>query len=120
MRISLTTENTLAGARLKERIIKTINGDYENITVDMWSYIKSGDGFDIIYHNLDQYVNDPAKNVLFRVEIDGSNVVLSSAWWAGNETPSREIMCLHIGRLTEMLLNYFSDAILKFNIYNYN
>lgn len=116
MRIILTTESALSGARLKDRIIKAVNGTLEDVTIDTWSYIKSGDGFDVIFHNPQQFVEDPHKNVLFRVEIDGSNVVLSTAWWSGREAPVREMLCLHTGRLAEMLLCHFSAYISKFNI----
>lgn len=33
-----------------------------------------------------------------------------------NIEPSDEIKCLHVGRLTEMLLRYFSDKYIKLSI----
>lgn len=116
MRIILTTENVFDAARLKDFIIKSIKGEFDGITIDTWSYIKSSDKYDIIYHNLPQYKNDITKNVLFRVEVDGINVILSSAWWSKNPEPSKDIISLHIGRLTEMLLIHFRNYYHRFSI----
>ena len=112
MRIILSTENSLTAMRLREQIIKSVKGKI----VGTWSYTRSSDNFDILYHDPIQYTQDPYKNVLFKLEIDGSNVVLSSVWWKKNPEPQYEIVCLHTGRLTEMLLRYFRGKYIKFTV----
>jgi hypothetical protein len=116
MKIVLTTENIFAAARLKDLIIKSVKGDLEGVNIDTWSYTKSSDKYDILFHNLSQYVNDSSKNVLFRVEIDGVNVIFSSAWWTKNPEPSIDMICLHMGRLTELLLTYFRSYYSRYSI----
>lgn len=116
MKIVLTTDNVFAAARLKNTILESIKGENKNITIDTWSYTKSGDGYDIVYHNLSQYVNDESKNVLFRVETDGINVIFSCAWWTKNPEPTAEMLSLHTGRLTELLLSHFRAYYIKFSI----
>ena len=116
MKIILTTESIFSAARLKSKIIKAVDGQNEDISIDTWSYIKSSDGFDIIYHNPSQYTDDPQKNVIFRVELDGENVIFSCARWSKNPQPSDEMNSIHVGRLTEMLLVHFSKDIEKFSI----
>lgn len=116
MKIILTTENAFQSIKLRELIIKAVKGDLDNIQIDTWSYTKSGENYDIIYHNPPQYVENPEKNVLFRLEIDDSIVQFSIVWWKKNTEPSDEIKCLHVGRLTEMLLRYFSDKYIKLSI----
>lgn len=116
MKIILSTENSLTAIRLRDLIIKSVKGEIEGLTIETWSYTRSGNKFDILFHNLEQYTNDPAKNVLFKLEIDGSNVLLSSAWWKNNPEPLYEIVCHHTGRLTEMLLRYFRGKYIKFSI----
>ena len=116
MKIILSTESIFSAARLKSKIIKAVEGQNDELSIETWSYLKSSDGFDIIYHNPSQYTEDPFKNVIFRVELDGENVVFSCARWSKNPLPSEEMNCLHTGRLTEMLLTYFSKDINKFSI----
>ena len=102
--------------RLKEQIIKSIKKEVEGVDIETWSYTKSKEGFDIIFHDVPQYVDDGKKNVLFKIELDGSIVSLSSVWWQKNPEPSVEMICLHVGRLTEMLLRYFRESFIKFSI----
>jgi hypothetical protein len=116
MRIILSTENSLTAMRLRDQIIKSIKGEIDGLSIDTWSYTRSGDNFDILYHDPAQYTQEPNKNVLFKLEIDGSNVLFSSVWWKKNPEPSYEIMCLHTGRLTEMLLRYFRGRYIKFTV----
>lgn len=116
MRIILSTENSLTALRLRDQIIKSVKGEIENVNIDTWSYTRSGNNFDIIYHDAAQYLEDPSKNVLFKLEVDGSNVLLTSVWWKANPEPSHEMICLHSGRLTEMLLRYFAGKYIKFAI----
>lgn len=116
MRIILNTENYLTAIRLRDQIIKSVKGEIEGLSIETWSYTRSGNNFDILYHDPDQYTQDPAKNVLFKLEIDGSNVLFSSVWWKNNPEPLYEFVCLHIGRLTEMLLKYFSGKYIKFSV----
>ena len=116
MKIILTTETALAAMVLKNQIIAAVKGEVSGVTIDTWSYIKSGDNFDILYHDAEQYVNAPEKNVLFRVEASGQEVSFSTAWWKSKPEPSREMLCLHTGRLTEMLLRYFSGSYIRFNV----
>lgn len=116
MKIILTTDNVFQSIKLRELIIKAVKGEVNNIQIDTWAHTKSGENYDIIYHNLPQYVNFPEKNVLFRLEIDDSIVQFSIVWWKKNPEPSEEIKCIHVGRLTEMLLRCFKDNFIKLSI----
>lgn len=116
MKVILSTESMISAAVLKDEIINTINGNIDGVKIETWSYLKSSDDFDIIFHDREQYVDDPTKNVLFRVQLDGSNVMFTTAWWKKNPEPSAEMFCLHIGRLTEMLLRYFNRRFIKFTV----
>lgn len=116
MKIILSTENFLSAMRLREHIIKSVKGEIYGVSIDTWSYTKSSDNFDILYHNPIQYTQDPNKHVLFKLKIDGSNILLSSAWWAKNPEPLYEMVCLHTGRLAEMLLRYFRNEYIKFTV----
>lgn len=116
MKIVLTTESTFAAARLKDRILRAVKGDLPQETIDTWSYARAAEGIDVIFHNPPQYVNVPENNVLFRVELNGENVIFSTAYWTRNPSPSNTMNCLHIGRLTEMLLVHFSGEFSKFSI----
>lgn len=116
MKIILTTENIYVASRLKDKILRMIKGDLPQEQIDTWSYIKAADNYDVIYHNPPQYTEDPGKNVVFRVELNGENVIFSTAYWTRNPQPSQEMYCLHVGRLTEMLLVHFSGDFSKFSI----
>lgn len=116
MKIILSTNNLLTAMALRSRLINSIKGEVDGVKIQTWSYVKSGDNFDILYHNPSQYVQDPLKNVLFRLQLDGENVVLSTAWWSKNPEPSKEMQCYHVGRLTEMLLYHFSDNFIKYSV----
>lgn len=116
MRIVLTTENIYVASRLRDKILRTVRKDESEMQIDTWSYIKAADDFDVIFHNPSQYTNDPLKNVVFRVELNGENIIFSTAYWTHNPQPSHEMYCLHVGRLTEMLLTYFSKDITKYAI----
>lgn len=116
MKIILSTENSLTAMRLRELIIKSAKGEIDGQSIETWSYTRSNDNFDILYHNPDQFTQDPAKNVLFKLEIDESNVLLSSVRWKRNPEPLYETVCIHTGRLTEMLLRYFRGKYIKFTI----
>lgn len=119
MKIVISTESFLAAAILKERILAGVKKKSNSVSIETWSYKKSRDNYDIIYHDVPQYLNDDSKNVIFRVETDDRNVVLSTAWWINKPEPSRQMMCLHIGRLTEMLLTYFADKIITYRIIDF-
>lgn len=116
MRIILSTENALTAMRLREQIIKSVKGEIVGLSIETWSYTRSSDNFDILYHDPIQYTQDPSKNVLFKLEIDGFNVLLSSVWWKKKTEPQYEIVCIHTGRLTEMLLRYFRGKYIKFTV----
>ena len=119
MKIILSTESFLGAVILKERILKGTQKKDNSISVETWSYKKSSDNYDIIYHDVPQYTDDVSKNVIFRVETDDRNVVLSIAWWSKNPEPTHQMMSLHIGRLTEMLLTYFSDNFITYRIIDF-
>lgn len=108
MKVRLSTSSALGAVILRHNIIRAINGEYERIEIETWSYKRSSDNYDIIFHDPDQYVNNPEKNVIFRVITDGNDVVFVPAWWKNNPQPSEEMICLHVGRLVEMLTRYFS------------
>lgn len=116
MKIILSTENSITAMRLRDQIIKSVKGEIEGLSIETWSYTRSGNNFDILFHNPEQFTLEPAKNVLFKLEVDGSNVLLSSVWWKNNPEPLYESVCLHTGRLTEMLLRYFSGKYIKFSV----
>lgn len=116
MRIILTTENTFAAARLKDRILKAVKGELPQGAINTWSYIKAADNYDIIYLNQPQFTDIPEKNVVFRVELNGENIIITPAYWTHNPQPSNEIFCLHVGRLTEMILTHFQSDFSKFSI----
>ena len=119
MKIVLTTETAMAAVVLKNQVLAAIKGEIEGVDIDTWSYIKSGDNFDVIYHNPSQYVNYPERNVVFTVAVGGTEVTFNSAWWKTKPEPSREMLCLHTGRLAEMLLRYFSKGCIRFNVVDY-
>lgn len=119
MKVVLTTETASAAVVLKNQIIAAVRGELDDVKIDTWSYIKSGDGFDVVYHNSDQYTDEPEKNVLFRVDVEGSEVIFSAGWWKNKPMPKKEMLCLHTGRLTEMLLRYFSAKYIKFNVVDF-
>lgn len=116
MKIVLNTDSALSAIFFRNTIIKAIKGNIDDIFIRAWSYTRSGDNYDIIYYNLEQYTRHPEKNVLFRLTTDGANIVFSTAWWRKNPEPEKELLCLHVGRLTEMLLRYYSDYFIKFTI----
>ena len=119
MKVILTTESGMSAIFLKRRIISAVRGEIEGVDIETWSHTKSRDNFDILFHNVTQYVNNPEKNVLFRVEVEDTEVVLSSAWWTTKPKPSNEMISLHIGRLTEMLLVHFSFNFIRFGIVDF-
>ena len=117
MRIVLSTENVYVASRLRDKILRTVKGDLPQEQIDTWSYVKAADNYDIIYHNPPQYTKTPQNNVVFRVELNGENVILSTAYWTRNPQPVHNMYCLHVGRLTEMLLTHFSGDFSKFSIF---
>lgn len=119
MKVVLSTESFLSAVILKERILKGTQKKDDSVSIETWSYKKSADNYDIIYHDVPQYMDDAAKRVIFRVETDDRNVVLSTAWWSKNPEPTRQMMSLHIGRLTEMLLTHFSDKFITYRIIDF-
>lgn len=116
MKIILSTDSVMAAIALKQWILQSVRDEIEGVDIRTWSYAKSQEGYDLIYHNAQQYINDPSKNVLFKAEVDGSNLIFSSCWWNNNPKPLIELYCEHTGRLTEMLLRYFRDKFIKFSI----
>ena len=120
MKIVLNTDSILSAIRLKGAILRAVKGENPDILIETWSYVKTVDNFDVIYHNKNQYVKDPTKNVLFKVLQDGTDVLLIVAWWKKNPEPSREMRSLHIGRLVELLLTYFSSKFISFKIVDFN
>ena len=116
MKVILNTENTFQAIKLREQIIKGIKGDIEAVIIDTWSYTKSVEKFDIVCHNPNQYLNDPEKNVLFKLDVDGSFILLSIVWWKKNPEPSDEMKCYHVGRLVEMLLRHFRNSFIKLSV----
>ena len=116
MKLILNTNDILSATRLKQHILSSVKGECEDITIDTWSYTSSMEKYDLLFHNPLQYVSDNTKHVLFRVYTDGSNVVFTIVWWKNNPKPTEEIMCLHLGRLTEMLLANFRGEYSKLSI----
>ena len=114
-KIILSTEDMFYAQSLKNDIIKSVKEDSPEI-IDNWNYAKANGNIDVIFHNPDQYVNDKNKNVLFKVERDDNNVVLTNARWQNNPEPSFEMISLHIGRLVEMLLSHFSNQFSRLTI----
>lgn len=116
MKIILSTDSVLDAMVLKNQILKSVKHEVPEVDIRTWDYIKSQEGYDIIYHNPQQYTSDPARNVLFRAEVDGSNLIFTTGRWTHNPEPSDELYCEHTGRLTEMLLRYFKNKFIKFSI----
>lgn len=108
MKVVLNTYSSLAAAFLHQGIIRSLKDGNRIESLTTWSYVKSKEQYDIIYHNPDQYVNEPDKNVIFRIYVDGSDVVFLPMWWMKNPRPTEDMICLHVGRLVEMLMRYFS------------
>ena len=100
MKIVINCASAIAANRLKNQIVE----DVKNEELMTWSYKKSKSDHDIIFHNPDQYVEEPAKNVIFVVKTDDNAVVLKTTYWEGNPEPSREMNALHTGRLVEAIL----------------
>lgn len=114
MKIVLTTKSETDAKSLKANIIKTIKDGEE---IDTWSHKKaSNTGSDMIYHNPDQYVKTPEKNVIFRVDLDKENVSFTTTIWKDNPNPTEEMKSYHVGRLTEVLLAHFRDSFEGFYI----
>ncbi len=116
MKVIVTTLSVFDAARLKEKIISAIKEKLTSVNIETWSYTTSSEKHDIVYHDCPQYIDDPSKNVLFKIELDGNNVVFSTCWWSKNPEPSHEMLSLHTGRLIEMLLAHFSQLFTKVNI----
>ena len=121
MKLIATTVDVFAASRLQLMIKQAIKGEHPaGMRVDTWAYTRSGDNYDIIYHNVSQYVDDPARNVIFRMEQDGSNVIFTAAHWVNKPTPTHDMDCLHAGRLLEMLLAHFSRYITQVSVADFN
>lgn len=104
---------------LKHEIINELKRNIDEREIKTWEYTQSKEKFDIIYHNPPQYKDDPQKNVIFKLEIIGEDLVFSTAYWTNKSTPSHEMYALHVGRLTEMLLTYFYDKFIRYEIVNF-
>ena len=100
MKIVIECASAPAAKMLKNQIID----DVRNEELLTWSYKKSGNNNDIIFHNPSQYVNEDAKNVIFVVNADDNEVVLETSYWRGKPEPSMEMKALHTGRLVEAIL----------------
>lgn len=116
MKVILNTENAYQAVRLRELIIRGVKHELDNVEIDTWTYTKSAEEYDIIYHNLPQYVNNPDKNVLFRLVLDGADVIFKLVWWKGKPEPDEKVKALHTGRLVEMLLAHFMQSVIKLSI----
>lgn len=119
MKIVLSTDSFLGAAFLKREILKSVQKQDNSIPIETWSYKKAADNYDIIYHDVPQYTDDAEKNVIFRVETDDRNVVFSTAWWKNNPQPSHQMISLHVGRLTEMLLTHFANKFITYSIIDF-
>ena len=120
MKIVLSTDSMISAVRLKGAILRAVKGENADISIETWSYVRTSDIFDVLYHINEEYVNDPTKNVLFKVVQDGNDVLLTVAWWKRNPDPSWEIRSLHVGRLVELLLTYFKNKFISFKIVDFN
>lgn len=121
MKVVITTDNMFVAYRLKSEILSALNNN--DCEIKTWTFEKAkrgGQDVDIIYHNPSQYTNNPKKNVLFRVVVIDNNVQFFVSWWKNHPVPSRDMICLHIGRLTEMLLCNFSTYIRTFSVLDMN
>ena len=118
MKLSLIAESSINALILRNQIIETIRCPNDSLEIKTWSYTKSKEDYDLIFHNPHQYVDEPSKNVLFRLTLDGAIVSFEPVWWSNNPKPSDDMICLHVGRLTEFLLCYFKNGFIKFVIVN--
>ena len=116
MKIVLTTENVYIASRLRDKILRAVKGELPQEQIETWSYAKAAENIDVIFNNLPLYTDTPQNNVVFRVELNGENIIFSTAYWTRNPQPEHKMYCIHVGRLTEMLLTYFSGDFSKFSI----
>lgn len=118
MKVSLIAGSSINALNLRSKIIEATRCLDDSTGVRTWSYTKSKEEYDLIFHNPAQYVDVPSKNVLFRLTLDGAIVSFEPVWWSSNPKPDDDVICLHIGRLTEFLLRYFKNYFIKFVIVN--
>lgn len=116
MKLIVFTDGIFEAARLKDSIINSIKGEEGCECIDTWSYVLAANNHDVIFHNLSKYTDYPDKNVLFRMDLDGENIVFKPTWWKKYEQPSDEMKNLHTGKLVEMLLTHFSGKFGKISI----
>lgn len=116
MRIVLTTDDVYKAARVKDKILKAIKGELFQYNIASWSYTKAADNYDIIFCNNSMFTESQVNNVLFRVDLNGENVIFTTAYWSVKSQPSHQMYCHHVGMLTEILLTYFQGDFTKFSI----
>lgn len=101
MRIVIECTSAFEAKKLKSQILE----DVKNEELETWEHTTAQSGNDIIFHNPDQYVTEPKKNVIFSIDTDDNKVVFSTKYWSKNPQPSKEMYALHTGRLVEVILN---------------
>lgn len=112
MKIVIECASAIAAKRLMNQIVE----DVKNEELRTWSYKKSRNNNDIIFHNRSQYVDEDDKNVIFVVTTDNNAVVLKTSYWRGKPEPSREMNALHTGRLVEAILGQgYSGSFMIFD-----
>ena len=106
MKVILNTDNAFQSLRLREQIISGIKGELDNVAIDTWAFTKSGENYDILYHNPSQYVDDPTKNVLFKMDIDGSNISFSTTNEGRNTQVVRDFSVTETVKTDSYIVSY--------------
>lgn len=107
MTVKIQFKSRIDAERNKAKLINEVN----SCNFATWGH-RTVNGIDIIYHNADQYIHEPSKNVLFRIDVVGNYIVFSTAYWEDNPQPSSDMYALHTGRLVEMLLKSNCSAMI--------
>lgn len=104
MKLKILTPNFDEACRIKNAIIENIH-EGRHLTWEHDTGTVNNQHVDVIFHNREQYVNDPEKQVIFTIKVLGNNVVINATKWSSNPAEiSHEIKALHLGRLVEVLL----------------
>lgn len=112
MKVILTTADARKAISLKA----TVKNAVRDGEVRAWEYTKDSNDLDIISHKAKQYANSTDKSVVFVLSREANKVIFTPDFWEGNDEPEERVVCNHIGKLTGMLLTYFQDEFVAFEI----
>ncbi|MDE6577258.1 MAG: hypothetical protein K2K58_03705 [Muribaculaceae bacterium] len=111
MNVKLSLPTTHSATIVKANLLRRIR----NNEIPTWSYTRSNENDDVIFHNPSQYIEDPEKNVIFTIELNqrDNSILFSSNWWSQNPVPNEQQILHHVARLGEMLLKNFYNSGFK-------